>query len=111
MKIVVDQLINDLQYMRYNEAFDRFSNSLKIPAAAKFAAAMKISVEYGYEQAENYFQIIESDITELRRTAIEELTKSKPEKVYQLYLLIIALAVASLAVKGWEIFTVINKIM
>lgn len=111
MRIVVDQLINDLQYMRYNQAFDQFSNSLKIPAAAKFTAAMKISVEYGYEQAENYFRIIENDITELRRTAIEELTKSKPEKVYQLYLMVIALAIAALAIKGWEIFTAVNKIM
>lgn len=111
MKVIVEQLVNDLQYMRYNQAFDHFSNSLKIPAATKFAAAMKISVEYGYEQAENYFRIIETDITEVRRTAIEELTKSKPEKVYQLYLLIMALAAAALAVKGWEIFTIVNKIM
>lgn len=111
MRAIIERLINDLQYMRYSQALDNFSNSLRIPAATKFAAALKISVEYGYQEAENYFRIIESDIVEVRRTAIEELTKSKPEMVYQLYLILIALAVGSLAVKAWEIFSLVNKIM
>lgn len=111
MRIIIDKLLNDLQYMRPAPALDLFAQSFKMPVVTKFASAVKIAVEYGYEAAENYFRIIETDITEVRRVAIEELTKSKPEKVYQLYLVLLSLAVGSLALKGWEIFSQVNKIM
>jgi hypothetical protein len=97
--------------MRPAPALDLFAQSFKMPVVTKFASAVKIAVEYGYEAAENYFRIIETDITEVRRVAIEELTRSKPEKVYQLYLVLFSLAVGSLALKGWEIFSRINQIM
>ena len=111
MRNIIDKLINDLQCMRPAHALDLFANSFKMPVVNKFASAVKIAIEYGYETAENYFRVIESDITEVRRVAVEELTKSKPEKVYQLYLILLGLAIGSLAVKGWEIFSQIDKIM
>lgn len=111
MKTIIEKLINDLQCMRPAQALDLFAESFKMPVVTKFASAVKIAIEHGYENAENYFKIIETDITEIRKIAIEEITKSKPEKVYQLYLVIISLAVGSLVLKGWEIFSQINKIM
>lgn len=110
MRAAIDQLINDLQCMRPSQALDVFASSLNIPVAAKFASAVKIAVEYGYESAENYFRTIENDIMEVRRAAIEELTKSKPERVYQLYIVLLSLAVGSLLLKGWEIFSQIDAI-
>ncbi|MDX9871865.1 MAG: hypothetical protein RBT41_05565, partial [Clostridia bacterium] len=110
MRLIIGKLLNDLQYMRPAPALDLFAQSFKMPVVTKFASAVKIAVEYGYEAAENYFRIIETDITEVRRVAIEELTRSKPEKVYQLYLVLFSLAVGSLALKGWEIFSRINQI-
>lgn len=111
MRKVIDKLINDLQCMRPGQALDLFADSFKMPVVNKFASAVKISIEYGYEAAENYFRIIESDITEVRRSAIEELTKSKPEKVYQLYIAIFSLAVSALIMKGWEVLSQVNQIM
>lgn len=111
MRSIIEKLINDLQCMRPAQALDFFAESFKMPVVTKFASAVKISIEYGYETAENYFKIIETDITEVRRVAIEELTKSKPEKVYQLYLVIIFISIGSLLLKGWEIFGQVNKIM
>lgn len=111
MRTIIDKLINDLQCMRPGHALDLFANAFKMPVVNKFASAVKIAIEYGYETAENYFRIIESDIIEVRRVAIEELTKSKPEKVYQLYLVLLGLATGSLAIKGWEIFSQVDKIM
>lgn len=111
MKNIIDKLINDFRFMRYAQALDLFAQSFKMPVVTKFASAVKIAIEHGYEAAENYFRIIENDITEIRHVAIEELTKSKPEKVYQLYLLLLFLAIGSLAIKGWEIFSQVNKIM
>lgn len=111
MNNIIDKLINDFRFMRHTQALDLFAQSFKMPVVTKFASAVKIAIEHGYEAAENYFRIIESDITEIRHVAIEELTKSKPEKVYQLYLILLLLAIGSLAIKGWEIFSQVNKIM
>lgn len=110
MKVLIERLINDFQYMSYATALDQFADSFKMPIMNKFVSAIKIAIEHGYESADNYFQIIEQDIVEVRRVAIEELTKSKPEKVYQLYFIVISMAVASLGLKGWEIFKDVNKI-
>lgn len=111
MKIMIDKLINDFRFMRPSQALDLFAQAFKMPVVTKFASAIKIAIEHGYEKAENYFCIIESDITEIRQVSIEELTKSKPEKVYQLYLIMLLLSISSLAIKGWEIFSQVNKIM
>jgi len=108
---IIDKLINDLQCMRPAHALDLFAQSFNMPVVTKFTSAVKIAIEYGYETAENYFRIIEGDITEIRRVAIEEITKSKPEKVYQLYMILLILAIGSLTIKGWEIFSQVNKIM
>lgn len=111
MRGMIDKLINDLQCMRPTQALDLFAESFKMPIVTKFTSAVKIALEYGYESAESYFQNIEQDITEVRRVAIEELTKSKPEKAYQLYMILLALAVGALSLKGWEIFSQIAKIL
>ena len=62
-----------------------------------------LAVESGYGAAEAYFSSIEGELTALRQEAAESLVKAKPEKVYQLYALLFALAVAALLLKGWEI--------
>ncbi len=111
MKTVIDNLINDLQYLRPALALDSFAESFNLPVVNKFTSAVKIAIEHGYEAAESYFAAIEDDISEVRKVAIEEKTKSKPEKVVLLYLIIISLSVGSLLIKGWEIFNGLNTIM
>ena len=111
MRSIIDKLINDLQCMRPHQALDVFADSFKMPIVNKFASAVKISIEYGYQQAENYFKIIENDIVEVRRAAIEELTRAKPEKVKELYIIIVGLAAGALLLKAWEIFSQINEII
>ena len=85
--------------MRPTQALDIFADSFKMPVVTKFTSAVKIALEYGYESAESYFQTIEQDIMEVRRVAIEELTKSKPEKAYQLYMILMALAVGEMCIR------------
>lgn len=111
MRIIIDQLINDFQSMRPAQALDLFSAAFKMPVINKFASAVKIAIEHGPESAENYFKIIETDVIEVRRVAIEELTKSKPEKVYQLYIMLITMAIGALGIKAWEIFSQVSKII
>lgn len=107
---LISKLINDLQYMRPAQALDIFAGTFKMPVVNKFSTAVKIAIEYGYDAAESYFSVIENDIMELRQLAVEELTKSRPEKVYQLYILLMGLAIGALAIKGWEIFSRINQV-
>ncbi|HHY05581.1 MAG TPA: hypothetical protein GX532_01165 [Clostridia bacterium] len=111
MRGMIDKLISDLQCMRATQALDLFAQAFQMPLVNRFVSAVKIAIKYGYEAAENYFQTIESDITEIRCVVIEELTKSKPEKIYQLYLLIFALAVSALSVKAWELFSQLSTIL
>lgn len=110
LKILLDKLINDFQAMRPGQALNEFSSAFKMPIMNKFTTAVKIAIENGYDQAETYFQAIEADIIELRRVAIEEITKSKPEKVYQLYIIAASMAIGALALKGWEIIQSASKV-
>lgn len=111
MRVIIDCLVNDFQTMHPGQALDIFAETINIPVVTKFVSAVKISIDHGYEAAKSYFALIENEVAEIRRVAVEELTKAKPEKVYQLYFLLMALAVGSLLIKGWEIFSQINKIM
>ena len=110
LRILLDKLINDFQSMRPGQALNEFSSAFKMPIMNKFTTAVKIAIENGYDQAETYFQAIEADITELRRVAIEEITKSKPEKVYQLYIVAVSMSIGALALKGWEVIQSASKV-
>jgi Flp pilus assembly protein TadB len=107
---ILDKLINDMQIMRPNQALDEFANAFGMPVMIKFVAAIKVGIEVGYEQAENYFVHIEQDIRELRKVALEELTKNKPEKVIILKALMITHAMAALAFTAVNLFKNINQI-
>jgi len=111
MSVMIDKLISDLQCMRATQALDLFAEAFQMPIVNKFVSAIKISIKYGYESAENYFQTIESDITEIRCVVIEELTKARPEKIYQLYLIIFALSAGALSIKAWELFSELGTIL
>ncbi|MDR1194184.1 MAG: hypothetical protein LBK98_08500 [Peptococcaceae bacterium] len=107
---VLSQLIHDIQSMGSAAAFRLFSLSFDLPAVQKLASALMLAVESGYGAAEAYFNSIEGELTALRQEAAEALTKSKPEKVYQLYGLLFALAVGALLLKGWEIFQQVGRL-
>lgn len=110
-QLIIESLLNDFQYMLPQQALDNFSTAFKMPVVNKFCSAMRIALENGYEAAENYFQIIEKDVYEVRQIAIEELTKSKPEKVQLLYIIMLNMASGALLLKGWEIFSQISNII
>ena len=98
------QLINDIQTIGSAGAFRLFALNFDLPATQRLASALMLAVESGYSAAEAYFSSIEGELTALRQEAAESLVRTKPEKIYQLYSLLFMLAVAALALKGWEIF-------
>jgi hypothetical protein len=101
----IERLVADIQSIGVSRALDGFAAAFRMPVINKLTSAVRIALESGYQAAETYFANIESDLREVRQVAMEELTRSKPEKVYQLYLVLSGLAIASLCLKGWEIFS------
>lgn len=110
MAQALSQLIHDIQTIGTAEAFHLFAVSFDLPAIQKLASALTLAVESGYGAAEAYFSSIESEITELRLEAAESLVRTKPEKIYQLYAILFALAVAALSLKGWEILGQVGRL-
>ena len=104
------RLIDDIQTIGSAGAFRLFAVSFDLPAVQKLASALTLAVESGYGAAESYFGSIEGEISALRQEAAESLAQSKPERVYQLYGLLFALAVAALLLKGWEILNQVGRL-
>ena len=109
MSRALSRLIHDIQAIGASGAFRLFSNSVDLPALHKLASALTLSVESGYEAAEAYFMSIEGELTALREQATQTLLQTKPERVYRLYAMLFALAVAALALKGWEALTQVGR--
>jgi Flp pilus assembly protein TadB len=109
MSGALNRLIHDIQATGASGAFRMFSNSFDLPALHKLASSLMLAVESGYEAAEAYFRSIEGELTALREEATQTLLQTKPERVYRLYAMLFALAVAALALKGWEILAQAGK--
>ncbi len=107
---ILEKLINDMQIMRPTLALDEFANAFGMPVMVKFVAAVKVGIEVGYEQSETYFAHIEDDIRDLRKTALEELTRNKPEKVVFLKALMVAHAIVALGLMTVNLFQSLNNI-
>ncbi len=96
-------LTEDIRTRGSRAALASFSASFDLPAINRLASALSLAVESGYEEAEVYLINIGEELRTLRQEAAEALIKGRPEKVKQLYLILFALAVGSLLLKGWEI--------
>jgi len=108
---MLEKLINDMQIMRPARALDEFATAFGMPVMVKFAAAVKVGIEAGYEQAEAYFAHIEHDIRELRKLALEELTRNKPEKVVFLKAVMVLHAIAAFALTAVHLFSNLYRIL
>jgi len=108
---ILDKLINDMQVMRPAQALDQFAEAFGMPVMVKFVAAVKVGIETGYEQAENYFTHIEQDIRDLRKLALDELTRNKPEKVALLKGVMVFHAIAAFCLTALALFSSINRLM
>jgi len=111
LSAILDKLINDMQMMKPSLALDEFAAAFGMPVMLKFVAAVKVGIETGYEQSENYFIHIEQDIRDLRRLALEELTRSKPEKTVLLKAIMIFHAMAAFGLTTMKLFGEINRII
>jgi Flp pilus assembly protein TadB len=110
MEKMLKKLISNMQVMKATDAIDLFARETNIPVMYQFAVACKIGIENGYEESQNYFHLIKNEMKELRKTALEELTKSKPEKVNFLYGILVLHALLAVLIAFFEIFKQVNQI-
>ena len=110
MRGALGQLIHDIHSIGSAGAFRLFAVSFDLPAIQKLASAMTIAVESGYGAAEAYFNSIEGELAALRQESAESLVRSKPEKIYQLYIILFGLAVAALILKAYEILNQVGRL-
>lgn len=110
MRKMLARLNANLQIMKLSDAIDLFANEIDIPVMREFASAVKIGVNSGYEEAREYFQSIKGDLSKIRLASLKELTRSKPEKVKFLYVLVAAHAFAAVIIAFFAIFSNIKTL-
>ncbi|BFH18231.1 hypothetical protein J6TS7_20830 [Paenibacillus dendritiformis] len=111
LKRLLGRLNANMQYMRFHEAMEIFAKETTIPVMMQFSTAVKIGIEQGYESAIEYFDDIKTEISQLRRIAIEELTKGKPGQAQLYTFLMIFVALGSVGIVVYQIFGQLGKIL
>ncbi|WP_277376414.1 hypothetical protein [Paenibacillus polymyxa] len=105
MKLLLKRLNSNLQHMDPGLAIEIFARETTIPIMLPFATAIKIGINSGYEEGKVHLDEIREEILKLRRTAMEENTKSKPERVKLSTIGIIFMAIGSVIICFVSIFS------
>lgn len=109
LAVMLERLILDMQIMKQTVAMDKFARSTGIPEMINFSAAVKIAIENGYDKSRSNFEILKVDIRKLRVTSLNELTRSKPQNLRRLQLLMALNAAIAMGYTFYVIFTEANK--
>ncbi|GIP08236.1 hypothetical protein J1TS5_04060 [Paenibacillus macerans] len=110
MKSMLSRLNTNIRIMKLTAAVDLFATETDVPIMRDFAAAVKIGVNSGYGEAKKYFDSIKGDLRKLRLVGLKELTRSQPEKIKYLYLLIAAHAFGAVILSFYAIFSEIQNL-
>ena len=109
LAVMMERLLLDMQMMKQTEAMDKFARATGIPEMINFSAAVKIAIESGYEKSRNNFEILKQDIRKLRVISLNELTRSKPQNLRRLQVLMALNAALAMGYTFYVIFTEANK--
>ncbi|MDD2212524.1 MAG: hypothetical protein PHV56_06135 [Clostridia bacterium] len=109
LAVMLERLLLDMQMMRQTEAMDKFARATGIPEMINFSAAVKIAIENGYDKARDNFEILKQDIRKLRLISLHELTRSKPQGLRKLQIIMALNAAIAMGYTFFIIFTEANK--
>ncbi|MGI6145758.1 MAG: hypothetical protein ACOYED_08350 [Peptococcia bacterium] len=109
LSVMLERLLLDMQMMKQTEAIDKFARATGIPEMINFSAAVKIAIENGYEKSRSNFEILKQDIRKLRIISLNELTRSKPQNLRKLQLLMALNAALAMGYTFFVIFTEASK--
>lgn len=110
MKKMLARLNANIRIMKLTDAVDLFAAETDVPVMRDFAAAVKIGVNSGYGEAKKYFDSIKGDLRKLRLAALKEVTRSQPEKIKTLYILVALHAFAAVIIAFIDIFSQIQNL-
>ena len=108
MRKMLGRLNANIQVMGIGRAIDQFAYETGVPVMREFAAAVKVGVHNGYSEAKEHFDSIKNELRELRLAALRETTRSNPEKVKFLYMLLALHAFGAVLIAFYAIFTQIQ---
>ena len=109
LSVMLERLLLDMQMMKQTEAIDKFARATGIPEMINFSAAVKIAIENGYEKSRGNFEMLKQDIRKLRIVSLNELTRSKPQNLRKLQLLMALNAAIAMGYTFFVIFTEASK--
>lgn len=109
LSAMLERLILDMQIMKQTVAMDKFARATGIPEMINFSAAVKIAIENGYDKSRSNFEILKEDIRKLRVISLNELTRSKPQNLRRLQILMALNAAIAMGYTFYVIFTEANK--
>ncbi|ALS10051.1 hypothetical protein ABE82_26985 (plasmid) [Paenibacillus peoriae] len=98
MKLLLTRLNGNLQDMEPSEAIEIFARDTTIPVMLPFATAIKIGINSGYEEGKVYLEDIREELVKLRRTALEEITKSRPQRIMFIKMGIVFFSIGSVII-------------
>lgn len=110
MKKMLKRLNANLQDMDHASAIEIFARETTIPVMMQFSQAVKIGLNSGFEEAKDHFEDIRAEILQLRKTALIEMTRSRPDRVKLLQFAIITCALGSVVICFVNIFSSMGKI-
>jgi len=109
LSVMLERLLLDMQMMKQTEAIDKFARATGIPEMINFSAAVKIAIESGYDKSRGNFEILKQDIRKLRIISLNELTRSKPQSLRKLQILMALNAAVAMGYTFFVIFTEASK--
>ncbi|RUT38684.1 hypothetical protein EJP82_26800 [Paenibacillus anaericanus] len=110
MKKMLNRLNANLQDMDHAAAIEIFARETTIPVMLQFSNAVKIGINSGYEDAKDHFDDIRTEILSLRKTALIEITRSRPDRVKLLQFAIIGCSVGSVVICFINIFSAAGSV-
>lgn len=110
MKKMLARLNANIRIMKLTDAVDLFAAETDVPVMRDFASAIKIGVNSGYSEAKKYFDSIKGDLRKLRLAVLKDQTRSQPEKIKWLYILVAVHAFAAVIIAFIDIFSSVQNL-
>lgn len=110
MKKMLARLNANIRIMKLTDAVDLFAVETDVPVMRDFASAIKIGVNSGYSEAKKYFDSIKGDLRKLRLAVLKDQTRSQPEKIKWLYILVAVHAFAAVIIAFIDIFSSVQNL-
>lgn len=107
---LLKKLIADTNTMSMKDALQRFANEVNLDVMFDFVSVTNIILDKGFHEAESDLKSIKTDLRELRRLSMIELTKGNPAKMNTYYFMMIFIVIIFVFLMAQKIFGALTKL-